>query len=132
MSYMCLCTCAHDYLLSCMQLFAILQTVAHQTPLSMELFRQESGVGCHFLLQGMLLTQVLNLHLLYLLHCRQSHWGSLYTYTKGFVCALQESVSQSCISSGGCMMGLQNCTHLTRQQSNAQNSPSQAAKVREP
>ena len=84
----------------------------------MELFRQESGVGCHFLLQGMLLTQVSNLLLLYLLHCRQSfyllsHWGSLYTYTKGFACALQESVSQSCVCSGGSMVGLHNFTHLT-------------------
>ena len=105
---------ACECMLSCAQLVATVRTVAHQAPLSMGFPRQESGVGCHFLLQGMLLTQVLNLHLLYLLHCRQSHWGSLYTYTKGFVCALQESVSQSCISSGGCMVGLQNCTHLTR------------------
>ena len=27
-------------------------------------------------------------------------------YTQGFVCALQESVSQSCVSSGGSMVGL--------------------------
>ena len=41
------------------------------------------GVGCRFLLQGILPTQRLNLRLLRLLHCRwilylRSHWGSLY------------------------------------------------------
>ena len=42
---------------------------------------KNSGVSCHFLLQGIFLTQGLNQHLLCLLHCRQilyllSHWGS--------------------------------------------------------
>ena len=42
------------------------------------------GVGCHFLFQGILLTQGLNLHLLCLLHCRQilyplSHQESFIT-----------------------------------------------------
>ena len=36
--------------------------------LSMGLSQQESGVGCHFLLQGIFLTQRLNLRLLHLLH----------------------------------------------------------------
>ena len=40
-----------------------------------------TGVGCHFLLQGIFPTQGLNPRLLHLLHCRQiilplSHWGS--------------------------------------------------------
>ena len=39
-------------------------TVAHQAPLSMGFPRQESGVGCHFLLQ-IFLTQGSNLHLLH-------------------------------------------------------------------
>ena len=52
--------------LSRVQLFAILWTVAHQAPLSMEFSRQ--GVGCHFLLQGIFSTQRLSLHLLYILH----------------------------------------------------------------
>ena len=51
--------------------------VACQAPLSMEFSRQESGVGCHSLLQGIFLTQGLNPGLL---HCRQilyhlSHQG---------------------------------------------------------
>ncbi|XDA86920.1 hypothetical protein R6Z07F_016629 [Ovis aries] len=45
---------------------AILWSVAHQAPLSMEFSRQ--GVGCHFLLQGIFSTQRLNLHLQYILH----------------------------------------------------------------
>ena len=32
---------------------------------------KNTGVGCHFLLQGIFLTQGSNLHLLYILHCRQ-------------------------------------------------------------
>ena len=45
-------------------------------------------MGCHFLLLGIIPTQGLNPHLLYLLHCRQilyplSHWGSPWCiYTK--------------------------------------------------
>ena len=37
--------------------FAILWTAANQTPLSMEFLRQEYWSGCHFLLQGIFLTQ---------------------------------------------------------------------------
>ena len=56
-------------------------TVAHQAPLSMGFSRQEYWSGCHFLLQGIFLTQGSNSHLLCLLCCRQilyhlSHWGS--------------------------------------------------------
>ena len=43
---------------------------------------KNTGVSCHFLLQGIFLIQGLKLHLLCLLHYRlmlylQSHWGSL-------------------------------------------------------
>ena len=38
--------------LSRVWLFATLWTVAHQAPLSMGFSRQNTGVGCHFLLQG--------------------------------------------------------------------------------
>jgi len=48
--------------------FAIPWTVACQAPLSMEFFRQEYWRVCHFLLQGIFLTQGLNPGLL---HCRQ-------------------------------------------------------------
>ena len=43
--------------LSRVRLFVTLWTAAHQTPLSMRFSRQNTGVGCHFLLQGSLLTQ---------------------------------------------------------------------------
>ena len=41
---------------------------------------KNTGVGCHFLLQGIFLTQGLNPHVLRLLHHRRilyplSHWG---------------------------------------------------------
>ena len=54
------------------------QTVAHQAPLSMEFSGQEYWRGHCFLLQGIFLTQGLNLGLW---HCRQilycqSHQGS--------------------------------------------------------
>ena len=45
-------------------------TTAHQAPLSMGFPRQGHWSGCHFLLQGILLTQGSKLHLLCLLHCR--------------------------------------------------------------
>ena len=64
--------------LSHVQLFAIPQTVARQAPLSMGSPGKNTGVGCHFLLQGIFLTQGPNLGLsqcgqtVYLL----SHQGS--------------------------------------------------------
>ena len=42
------------------QLFAALWTVARQAPLSMGFSRQDTGVGCHILLQEIFLTQGLN------------------------------------------------------------------------
>ena len=47
----------------CVQLFVTLRTVAHQAPLSMDSSGKNTGVGCHFLLQGIFLTQGSNLHL---------------------------------------------------------------------
>ena len=53
--------CQLSYLmLSCfsrVQLFVALWTVARQAPLSMGFSRQDTGVSCHFLLQGKFLTQ---------------------------------------------------------------------------
>ena len=40
-------------------------TIAHQALLSMGFSRQNTGVGCHFLLQGIFLTQGSNPHLLH-------------------------------------------------------------------
>ena len=45
-------------------LFVTLWTVAHQAPLSMGFSRQESWSGLHALLQGIFLTQELNLCLM--------------------------------------------------------------------
>ena len=53
---------------SCVQLFVAARTVAHQAPLSMGFPRQESGVGCHSLLQGIFPTKASNPRLLRLLH----------------------------------------------------------------
>ena len=46
--------------LSHIQLFATPWTVAHQTPLAMEFSSKNTRVGCHFLIQGIFLTQGLN------------------------------------------------------------------------
>ena len=53
---------------SCVQLCATPWTTAHQALLSMGFSRQEYGVGCHALLQGIFPTQRWNPRLLYLLH----------------------------------------------------------------
>ena len=53
---------------SCVHLFVTLQTVGHQDPLSMKFSRQEHWHGLTCPLQGIFMTQGLNLHLLYLLH----------------------------------------------------------------
>ena len=47
------------------RLFATPWSVTHQDPLSMEFSGKNTGVGCHFLLQGIFLTQGLNPGLLY-------------------------------------------------------------------
>ena len=58
---------------SCVHLYATLWIVAHQASL-WDSPGKNTGVGCHFLLQGIFPTQGSNLHLLYLL-CWQA--GSL-------------------------------------------------------
>ena len=65
-------------LLSHVWFFATPWTVAYQAPPSMEFSRQDTGVGCHFLLQGIFLTQGSNPGLQ---HCSQtlyhlSHQGN--------------------------------------------------------
>ena len=39
-------------MLSCVHLSAALRIVAHQAPLSVDFSGKNTGVGCHFLLQG--------------------------------------------------------------------------------
>ena len=72
-------------LLSHVQLFATPWTVAHQAPLSMGLPSKNTGVGCHFLLQGIIPTQGSTSCLLHLLHWQAdslplSHPGRFHTY----------------------------------------------------
>ena len=50
------------------QIFVMLWTAALQAPLSMGFSREEYWVGCHALVQGIFLTQRVNLCLLRLLH----------------------------------------------------------------
>ena len=69
-------------MLSSVQFFGIPWTIASQALLSMRFSRQDTVVGCHFLLQGIFLTQRLNPGLL---HCRQilyylSHQGNYILY----------------------------------------------------
>ena len=52
-------------MLSWIQLFVTSWMGALQAPLFLEFSRQEYEVGCHFLLQGIVLTQGLNPHLLH-------------------------------------------------------------------
>ena len=46
-------------------IFVTLQTIAHQAPLSVGFPSKNTGVGCHFYLQGIFLDQGLNPHLLH-------------------------------------------------------------------
>ena len=60
--------CVHAQLLSRVRLSVTPWTVARQPPLSMGFSGKNTGVGCHFLLQGIFLTQGSNPRLLCLLH----------------------------------------------------------------
>ena len=71
-------TCSMCQPLSCVQLFATPWPIAHEAPLSMHSPGKNTGVGFHFLLQGIFPTQGSDLGLP---HCRQilyhlSHQGS--------------------------------------------------------
>ena len=64
--------CMHAHSLSHLQLFVTPWTPeAHQGPLSMGFSRQNSGVGCHVLLQGIFPIQGSYPQPLGLLHCRK-------------------------------------------------------------
>ena len=74
----CACVCAQS--LSHIWLFATPRTIAHRTPLSRDFPGEDTGVGCHFLLQQNFRTQAWNQCLL---HWRQvctslSHKEMLY------------------------------------------------------
>ena len=55
-------------MLSCVRLFETPWTVARQAPVSLDFPDKNTGVGCHFLLQGIFPTQGSNPSLLHLLH----------------------------------------------------------------
>src|SRR5574337_503031 len=65
--------------LSCVRLFATPWTAAYQAPPSWDFLGKNTGVGCHFLLQEIFLTQGLNPGLPYSRQTlyRLSHQGSL-------------------------------------------------------
>ena len=65
----CLADCVIFPSLSRVQLFVTPWTVAYQAPPPMGFSSKNTGVGCHFLLQGIFPTQGSNLGLL---HCRQT------------------------------------------------------------
>ena len=74
--------------LSRVQLFVTPWTVAFQAPLSMGFSRQQTGMGCHFLLQGIFPTQGSNPCLLCLLHWQAGslpghHLGNPKCQSKG-------------------------------------------------
>ena len=56
--------------LSHVQLFETPWTISHQAPLSMQFPNKNTGVGCHFLLQGNFPTLGSKSFLLHLLHCQ--------------------------------------------------------------
>ena len=79
MPYFYLCVYAH--LFSCVLLFEAVWIRAHRLLCPWDFSGKNTGVGCHFLLQGIFLAEGSNLCFLCLLHCRQilyplSHQGS--------------------------------------------------------
>ena len=81
---------------SCVQLFVTPWTVAHQTPLSMDFPGKNTGVGCHFLLQGIFPTQGLNPGLP---HCRRTLYQLRTREATNQVSVQFSSVqSQSCLT----------------------------------
>ena len=84
-------TYVHAHSLSRVQLFVTPWAVACQMSLSMGLSSKKTGVGCHFLLQGIFLTQGLNHHLPSLLYWQAeslplSHLGSPVLHIVVYIC----------------------------------------------
>ena len=66
--HVCVCVCV----LNCFSLVQLLATPwAARLLYPWDFPGKNTGVGCHFLIQGIFLTQVLNLYLLCVLHCKQ-------------------------------------------------------------
>ena len=100
----CVCTCTRAHTLCRVQLFATLWTVAFQDPLSIGFSRQENPGGCHFLLQGIFMTQGPNPCLLHLLHLA----GRFFTTAPSGKKAISSHFLMSVIR-------LKNCSNLISQ-----------------
>ena len=80
----CVCVCESVCVCVCsvVSLFVTPRMVAHQILCPKNFPGKNSGVACHFLLQGIFPTQGLNPHLLHLLHCQVdffsffNHWAT--------------------------------------------------------
>ena len=72
------CACCMLSCFSCVWLFVTLRTIALQAHCPWNSPGKNTGVGCHFLLQGTFLNQGSNPWLLFLLHCRWilNHWAA--------------------------------------------------------
>ena len=87
----CVCVCAQSCLTLCNPMPQGLELLigARQAFLYIKFSNKHTGVGCHFLLQRIFLTQELNLHLLRLLHWKVKssplrHLGSPRYFIKKF------------------------------------------------
>ena len=88
----CVCVCVCVCMLSCIWLFATPWIVACQALLSMEFLGKNTGVGCHFLHQGIFLTQASKPSLLHLLHWQAD--SLILSHLKSQVFSIHYLISQ--------------------------------------
>jgi len=84
------CVRAHLQSLSCVQLFETPWTLACKPPWPWDFPGKDTRVACHFLLQGIFLTQESNPCLLCLLHCRWLPLSHLEHLLYSFTCCLEQ------------------------------------------
>ena len=80
----CVCVCVRAPSFNCVLLFVTPWTVAFQAPLPMVFSSKNIGVGCHFLLQRIFLTQESNPHLFVSLA-----WAGRFLTTEHVGCLIQ-------------------------------------------
>ena len=85
-------------LLSCVKLFAIPWTVALHSPLSIRFPSKNTGVDCHFLLQGTFPTQGCKLHLLHLLHWQADSLPLIHLEASSYTTFSSVQFSRSVVS----------------------------------
>ena len=94
---MCVCVCVRACMLSCVWLFVTLWTIVAKLLCPWDFPSKNTGMGCHFLLQGIVLTQESNPHLL---HCWWFlyHWDTREARVCVCVCVIIQfsSVTQLC------------------------------------